>query len=190
MDMGSGRKAKTRRYAKSTSNQPHAFRAVNFIHSGICRAGWRQFKSVRLHGAPRFEGPRKGVWCLRLSYLVISLHWKFRSTRRWVCQTHFGIVPRNVSNRSRLTVIRLDLLAMLEMPRERASPCGIAAILWNSQGVMPLLQWCNDVVKLAFEARVYDTRPQNVRAWLHCDEQRICFHTQPLFIPPYPLYPF
>jgi hypothetical protein len=35
---------------------------------------------------------------------------------------------------------------------------------------MPFLQLRDDVLKLAYEARVYDTRPQNARARLHSDE--------------------
>jgi hypothetical protein len=189
MDKRSGRNATTRLPAEITSNHTRS-ELCSSIHSGICGACWRQFKSVWLHGARRIEGPRKGVWCLKWSYLVLTLHWKFGSTRRWVCQTHFGILPRNVLNRSRWTVIRLDVTAVLEMSGKRASPCGIAVVLWNSQGVMPLLQWRNDVVKLAFEARVYDTRPQNARVRLHSDERRKGLLPQPLFIPPYPLYPF
>jgi hypothetical protein len=115
-------------------------------------------------------GPRTGVWCVRFLFLLHSLHWKFRSTRRWGCQTHFGNVLSNALNRSRLTVMWPDVMAVLEMSRELASPCGIDVTLWNSLGVMPLLQWRDDVLKLAYETRVYDTRPQNARARLHSDE--------------------
>jgi len=134
----------------------------------------------REHAFKQFKSPVLNV--LRLSYLVLSLHWNFRSMRSWLCQTHFGIVPRNVLNRSRLTVIRLDVMDILEMSRECASSCGIAVMLWNSQGVMPFLQWRNDVVKLAFEARVYDIRPQNARARLHSDERRMCYYRLFLFL--------